>query len=218
MHLKSLNLYGNRICDRGVQTIAEALETNYALRYLGLGRNRVTQEGLKTLMSSVGGTRVDEERAKELQKGTIPTEADKAKKLKAFPPAKKDAKGRERHQAPCHFDELEEKTDENGETYWMWYRNIEFQILNLEQNPISDKKVIDEMRPLGVGVLILRGTPVAKKVLQEEERKRKEAEKEAAAAEAAGKPAPIAEEKEEEKPVEEPAEQPRRTEWMIHYS
>lgn len=217
MHLKALNLYGNRICDQGVQTIAEALETNlnYALRYLGLGRNRITQEGLKTLCKAVGAQRIDSERAKELQKGI---DADKPKKLKAFQatPPKKDATGRERHQLKeCHFDEIVEKVEEDGEPYYLWYRNVEFHTLNLEQNPISDMEVVEELRPYGVGVLILTGTPVAKKVLEEEERKMKEAAKEA---EASGKPAPIAEEKEEEKPAEEePGEPQRPNAWKIHY-
>jgi hypothetical protein len=223
MHLKSLNLSGNRICDRGVQVIGEALETHYALRYLGLSRNRVTHEGLKMLCAGLGATKVEsEEKFKDLQKNTIPTDADKAKKLKAFPPPKKDAKGRERHQGPCHFDELEERTDEQGQMYWLWFRNTHFQTLNLEQNPISNLKVIEELQPYGVGDLFLRGTPVAKAFLLEEERKKKEAEKQAAEI-PAGRPAPIEEKEEEkeEKPaeVEEPGEPEIRPKgWTIHYS
>jgi len=222
MHLKSLNLWGNRICDRGVQVIGEALETHYALRYLGLGRNRVTHEGLKILCAGLGVYQrvTTEAEAKELQKGTIPSEADKAKKLKAFPPPKKDAKGRERHQAPCHFDELEERTDEEGNQYWLWYKNVHFQTLNLEHNPISDLKVIRELEPFGVGSLVIRGTPAAKEFLAEQERKRKEDEKLAADMTPSGRPAPI-EEKEEEKAVkeeEEPSEPQRPNGWTIHYS
>lgn len=199
MHLKSLNLSGNRICDRGVQTIGDALEGHYALRYLGLGKNRVTHEGLKALCKGLGAVRVNTEaEAKELQKSTILSDADKAKKQKAFPPPKKDAKGRERHQAPCRFDELEERPPNataNGQKieYWLWFKNIEFQILNLEQNPISDLKVVQDLQPMGVGDLVLRGTPVAKEVLAEEDRKRKEAEKSAADVTASGRPAPIEE-------------------------
>eukprot|EP00746_Dinoflagellata_sp_MGD_P163956 gnl/MRDRNA2_/MRDRNA2_92305_c0_seq1.p1 gnl/MRDRNA2_/MRDRNA2_92305_c0~~gnl/MRDRNA2_/MRDRNA2_92305_c0_seq1.p1 ORF type:complete len:571 (+),score=113.96 gnl/MRDRNA2_/MRDRNA2_92305_c0_seq1:78-1715(+) len=219
MHLRSLNLWGNRICDRGVQTIGEALEVHYALQYLGLCKNRVTHEGLKVLCKGLGCVKVETEaEMKDLQKNTIPTEADKQKKLKAFPPPKKDAKGRERYQAACHFDELEERTDENGQMYWLWFKNVEFKVLDLGQNPVSNLKVVEELQPWGMGELILRGTPVAKAYLAEEDRKRKEAEKSAADI-TSGRPAPIEEKAEEAgKEDEEPGEPPRPKGWTIHYS
>lgn len=221
MHLKSLNLWDNRICDRGVQTIGEALEGQYSLQYLGLGRNQVTHEGLKKLCAGLGATRVDnEEEKKNLEKSTILNAGDRAKKEKAMAPPKKDAKGRERHQAPLHFDELEERTDQDGQMYWLWFKNVEFQTLSLEQNPISDLKVIQELQPYGMGTLVLRGTPAAKAFLAEQERINKEAEKAAADITASGRPAPI-EEKEEEKKDEEgeePSEPVRPAGWTIHYS
>merc|ERR1719217_1059621 len=58
-HLRTLNLYGNRICDGGVELIAEALEQHYALHYLGLGKNRVTHEGLRLICKGLGATRID---------------------------------------------------------------------------------------------------------------------------------------------------------------
>merc|ERR1719335_473177 len=215
-HLMSLNLWGNRLCDRGVQIIGEALETHYALRYLGLGRNRVTHEGLKVLCAGLGAVRVETDaEAKDLQKTTIPSEAEKAKKLKGFPAPKKDAKGRERHSAPCHFEELEERQDEEGKPYWLWFKNTLFETLNLEHNPISNIKVVQDLQPLGMGVLVLRGTPVAKSILQEEERKRKEAEKSAADLTASGRPAPIEENEEEKAKEDEPSEPPRPKGWTI---
>ena len=37
-HLRALNLWGNKICDEGVKYLAEALEVNFGLQFLGLGR------------------------------------------------------------------------------------------------------------------------------------------------------------------------------------
>lgn len=220
MHLKSLNLWGNRICDLGVQTIGEALVSHYGLQYLGLGRNQVTHEGLKLLCVGLGGVRVENEAdVKELQKGAVPNDAEKAKRQKAYPAPKKDAKGRERHQGPCHFDEIEEKTDEEGKVYWVHLRNTVFETLNLEHNPVSDLKVIQDLQPMGTGVLVLRGTPAAKVFLEEEEQKRKEAVKSATDLKDSGRPAPI-EEKEETAAEggEEPSEPPRPKGWTIHYT
>merc|ERR1719277_1602633 len=39
--LKALNLWGNRICDKAIGPIAEALESYFGLQFLGLGRNLV---------------------------------------------------------------------------------------------------------------------------------------------------------------------------------
>ncbi|CAK9024219.1 unnamed protein product [Durusdinium trenchii] len=55
-HLRALNLWGNKICDRSVKYLAEALEFNFGLQFLGLGRNYVTHVGLQILCQVLGVT------------------------------------------------------------------------------------------------------------------------------------------------------------------
>lgn len=218
-HLKSLNLWGNRICDRGVATIAEALEGHYALQYLGLGHNRVTHVGLGLLVKNIGACMVtNEQEAKDLQKSIQQQQAAQAKAQKAPPPPKKDASGRERHQFPLRCDDIEERTGADGTIHWIWFRNLEFKTLNLERNPISGcaegLKLLEDIKPWGVGHIILRETPAAKAMLAAEDRQKKEAEKAKAAP---GNPSAAPEAAEKAKEEEEtPAEPARPKGWTFH--
>ena len=47
--LRALNLWDNRICDKGAELLAFALDAYRGLEYLGLGRNRITEQGLRAL-------------------------------------------------------------------------------------------------------------------------------------------------------------------------
>ena len=38
VHLRALNLWGNKICDEAAGHLAGALEANFGLQFLGLGR------------------------------------------------------------------------------------------------------------------------------------------------------------------------------------
>ncbi|CAK0819703.1 unnamed protein product, partial [Prorocentrum cordatum] len=61
-HLRAINLWGNRLCNRGAAALAAALEANFGLQYLGLGRNLITHEGLERLCQSVGYIQVDSDK------------------------------------------------------------------------------------------------------------------------------------------------------------
>lgn len=173
-HLRSLTLWGNRICDQGARALAEALEANWCLQFLGLGRNNITNDGLAALCGILGFSYLtDKQEAEPYMKTWKAQEKENSdpKKKKAAPPApKKDANERERYTPSQRLDKCEE-LKEGGSTAWLLYRNQVLKVLVLEHNPITDAAKVEELQPFGVGDLVLRGTPCAEKLLKTRPRK-----------------------------------------------
>ncbi|CAE8650681.1 unnamed protein product, partial [Polarella glacialis] len=168
VHLRALNLWDNRICDRGAAAIAQALEVNFGLLFLGLGKNLVTDAGLASLCKVLGGARIDDKKeADALSKSLKEQQKNLDKLKKSMPPPLQDPSGRERYTPAPHIDTCEEMKDpDTGATFWLWSRNCVLQTLNLEQNLVSNGDALERLRPFGVGDLILRGTPYALGVLE----------------------------------------------------
>lgn len=160
-HLRALNLWGNRITDVSTAPIANALEVYFGLEYLGLGKNYITESGLKALCKAVGATRIDsKDETDQIYKNIKDQTKDRDKKLKQLPARKKDGNGRERYTTELRTDSCEEHKDpETGELFWIFFRNGSLRTLNLEGNPIQDARTVLELQPFGVGGdLVLRGT------------------------------------------------------------
>jgi len=149
--------------------LAVALEHNFGLLYLGLGKNLITDSGLEKLCQPLGHTLVTEKaEADKLVKVIKEQEKELAKQQKdqqKGPGPPKDGNGRERYVAPLRCDVCNEHHDDET-TYWIWTRNDRLKTLNLEQNPISDADAVEKLRPFGIGSLILRSTPCAPMLLQ----------------------------------------------------
>lgn len=187
LHLRTLNLWYNRVDDRGAKKLAELLEVHYGLEYLGLARNRLTIVGLKELCGVLGAVRVsDKKEPVDIENRIKEQEAAKAAKLKA-PVVKKDGSLRDRYMPPPHVDEVEERTaeGEEPETYWLWFRNTELKILNCADNPIESDAEVEALQPFGTGTLMLKGCPCAKPLLEKQQEREQELRKKAAAEAAA---------------------------------
>lgn len=170
-HLRALNLWGNKICDRGAQALAQALEYNFGLQFLGLGRNFVTHEGLRALCNVLGTRRLEEKAAAEkVIKHLKDQQKEVEKKRKAFGAPPKDANGRERYWPEPHLDTCEELKDDSGTPFWIWTRNTVIKTVNLEQNPISDADMVERLQPHGTGALILRSTPCTAALLERQQK------------------------------------------------
>ncbi|CAL1168391.1 unnamed protein product [Cladocopium goreaui] len=157
-HLRALNLWGNKICDHSTKYLAEALEFNFGLQFLGLGRNFVTHVGLQTLCQVLGVTHVtDKAVGDKIMKHLKDQRKEFDKKKKAFGAAPKDGNGRERYWPSPHLDTCEEQKDEAGASFWLWRRNTELQTLNLEDNPINDADAVEALQPFGISVAPLCG-------------------------------------------------------------
>jgi len=166
-HLRALNLWSNRVNDRGAMALAEAFEANFSLQHLGLGRNQITHVGLECLCRPLGATRVD---SKEQADPIIKDIKDKTKerdKRRQPPPPKRDARGRERHTPEVFLGTCEERSDlGTGQTYWLWTRNLALKKLSLEHNPIGDAASVLRLQPYGLGGdLVLRGVPCAQELI-----------------------------------------------------
>lgn len=185
-HLCCLNLYGNRICDRGASLIAAALESFRGLEFLGLAENRITIKGLGSLAEVLGLQRVDsEELGGNEPEVRAKVEAQAAEReARAKEPPRVDGNGRERRQRPPYandeFEEREEVSDIGGESgviqYFMLRRPSDIKTLDMSANPIQDAEAVEALQPLGPdGVeLILRRTPAAKIILEAQKRNQKD--------------------------------------------
>jgi len=158
--LRCLNLWDNRVCDRGAGLLAAALESYRGLEYLGLGKNRVTETGLASLCKPFNTEVLDEARLKAAQdriKLQV-TEKEAAAKAKAkAQPKAKPAGSRYMREALTLVDEVEE----GGETVWTLRRPCELRALVFTDNPIGRPEIIEALQPLGPrgAELVLRGTP-----------------------------------------------------------
>jgi len=165
-HLRGINLWGNNICDLGAACLAEALEGNQCLQFLGLGRNFVTHVGLEKLCAPLGYTRIDDKaQADQTIKDVKEKAKDKEKWMKTRPAPKKDAQGGERYIPDFILPTCDQLTDASGD-YWLWCRNVTLKTLNLEHNPISDANAVMKLQPFGVGQIHMKGVPCAAELSQ----------------------------------------------------
>lgn len=173
-HLTILNLWGNRICDHGVEHIVSAMQEYRGLEYLGLGQNRITDVGLWCLVKGLGPEFVSADDEAEIR-AQVEAKAAEVNGKQALPP-RVDANGYELHERPVLCDELVEQEDPStGGTVWIRKKPSELKILNLSENPINDVEAIQALQPQGDGVeLILKQTPAARILLEAKKRQEKE--------------------------------------------
>eukprot|EP00746_Dinoflagellata_sp_MGD_P108933 gnl/MRDRNA2_/MRDRNA2_46585_c0_seq1.p1 gnl/MRDRNA2_/MRDRNA2_46585_c0~~gnl/MRDRNA2_/MRDRNA2_46585_c0_seq1.p1 ORF type:complete len:556 (-),score=126.98 gnl/MRDRNA2_/MRDRNA2_46585_c0_seq1:89-1681(-) len=173
-HITILNLYGNRICDRGVEHLVTALLEYRGLEYLGLGQNRITDAGLACLVKGLGPEAVSADDEAEIRAQVEAKAAEVA--AKQVGPPRVDANGRELHERPLLCDELEEKEDSaTGQIMLTRKKPSELKTLNVSENPICDAEAIQVMQFQGDGVeLVLRQTPAARSMVEMKKRQEKE--------------------------------------------
>ncbi|CAJ1352760.1 unnamed protein product [Effrenium voratum] len=176
--LRALNLWDNRICDKGAELLAFALDAYRGLEYLGLGRNRITEQGLRALCQPFQPC--------PLALEEVPAAKERISKQQAAAKAVAEAKekaqaqgtefsGRQRRASVPLVDELEER--EEGAVL---RKLSELRCLVLSENPIKSADVLEACQSLGPrgADLVLRGTAAAAELgarrpelLREKERK-----------------------------------------------
>jgi hypothetical protein len=173
-HVTILNLYGNRICDRGVEHLVTALQEYRGLEYLGLGQNRITDAGLACLVKGLGPEVVSADDEAEIRAQVEAKAAEVAAK-QAGPP-RVDANGRELHERPLLCDELEVREDpSSGQTTLIRKKPSELKTLNVSENAICDAEAIQMFQFQGDGVeLVLRQTPAARTMVEMKQRQDRE--------------------------------------------
>lgn len=173
-HITILNLYGNRICDRGVEYLVNAMQEYRGLEYLGLGQNRITDVGLASLVKGLGPEVVNPDDEADIR-AQVEAKAAEVNARQVLPP-RVDANGYELHQRPTLCDELEEQEDPStGETIIIRKKPSELKTLNLSENPINDAEAIQSIVPHGDGMeLVLRQTPAARMLRDPQKRQEKE--------------------------------------------
>eukprot|EP00929_Paragymnodinium_shiwhaense_P116332 TRINITY_DN8579_c0_g1_i1.p1 TRINITY_DN8579_c0_g1~~TRINITY_DN8579_c0_g1_i1.p1 ORF type:complete len:563 (+),score=110.72 TRINITY_DN8579_c0_g1_i1:49-1737(+) len=153
--LKALNLWGNRLCDRALGHLAEALEGCapwHGLQYLGLGCNLITHYGLQRLcIGSLGGRLIhDKKEADEVKKEIGSQGKERDKIMKKPEPPRVDANGRERYRPDFCLDLIEDHSDPvTGQPVWIHYRNTVLKTLNLEDNLVANTDIVQRLQPLG---------------------------------------------------------------------
>eukprot|EP00931_Biecheleriopsis_adriatica_P040416 TRINITY_DN23168_c0_g1_i1.p1 TRINITY_DN23168_c0_g1~~TRINITY_DN23168_c0_g1_i1.p1 ORF type:complete len:592 (+),score=136.41 TRINITY_DN23168_c0_g1_i1:100-1875(+) len=167
-HLRSLNLWDNRICDRGAELLAGALDVYRGLEYVGLGKNRISDVGLQVLCKPFSVSTIEEADAPAIQQTIAQQEAAAqavaAAKDKAVAESK-EFTGRQRRVEVPLVDELEEKPpvgDAESSTFLL-RRQTELRCLVLSENPIKSAEVLEALQPHGPrgAELVLRFTPAA---------------------------------------------------------
>eukprot|EP00930_Biecheleria_cincta_P101063 TRINITY_DN92692_c0_g1_i1.p1 TRINITY_DN92692_c0_g1~~TRINITY_DN92692_c0_g1_i1.p1 ORF type:complete len:551 (+),score=115.17 TRINITY_DN92692_c0_g1_i1:33-1685(+) len=164
--LRCLNLWENRICDRGAELLATALDAYRGLEYLGLGRNRITDAGLQILCRPFTATTLDDEQAAEARKQIASQEAQ----AKSVADAKDKAQGQEfsgrQRRVPVPLvDDLEERppSGDSDRPTFVLKKASELKSLVVSENPIKSMEVVEAIQPHGPrgAELILRGTAAA---------------------------------------------------------
>jgi hypothetical protein len=177
--LRQLNLWENLICDAAAADLAAALDEYRGLEFLGLGRNRITDEGAIAICRPLASEILEAnsealEAVRERLKGQQ-EKFDAAAKAKAKPkPAAKSKCGRLRREAPLFVDELEERpvpegeAGENAQPTWVLRKYSELKTLNLMENQIKQMATLQKLQPFGPrkAELVVLGTPAAEAVLQ----------------------------------------------------
>jgi len=179
--LRALNLWENRICDKGAELLAGALDAYRGLEYLGLGRNRITDHGLEALCQPF--------KPAQLDGAELPTAKDRIAKQQLAAKAAAEAKlkaegqefqGRQRRASIPLVDELEEKPGAEEQPIFFLRKLSELRCLVLSENPIRSADVLEAIQPFGPrgADLLLRCTPAATELgtrrpelLKEKERK-----------------------------------------------
>jgi len=178
--LRCLNLWDNRICDRGVELLGTAMTSYRGLEYLGLGKNRLSHVGLACIVKPFQTEVLDEARYLEVQeqresaaKATAKSKAKAAPKLKAAE-SRRDSRRASGNRGsgvqgtgrvlrePVQVTEEVEEIPGDPPTYFL-RRSCELRTLTLSDNPIVGVDVVEALLPHGPrgAELILRGTPVA---------------------------------------------------------
>jgi len=173
--LRILNLWDNLLCDRCAEKLGEALEVYRGLEYIGLGQNRITDEGMRSVTGPFNLQVLNEESLKVVQE-TIKEQhakidAEEKAKAKAKPkaaPAHPAENVREHRESPMYVDDLKENAaeEEGGDPVWVYRRRTELKTLNLSENPIRNPEKVATLQMIGPeGTdLVLRGCPVAKEM------------------------------------------------------
>merc|ERR1712039_193013 len=164
--LRCLNLWDNRISDRGAEMLAGALDVYRGLEYLGLGRNRVSDTGLSALCKPFQIQTLDEVSLKDAQDRIKEQGARKEAAAKAKAKAQPKPVGQRFRREPLIvIDELEERPakEEGAESTWLLRRPSELKVLVLSDNPVKRADVVESLQPYGPrgAELVLRGTPAA---------------------------------------------------------
>lgn len=177
-NLRVLNLWDNRICDMGAESLAAAMEEYRGLEFLGLGRNRITDAGFVSLCGAFGSLVMNEEEAQPIRDKFREKEEAKAAEAKA------KAKGKAKAAPapppdPGQFtgkrklilgeEKLEERPSEvDGEpSMWVLHRPCELRLLMFSENPITTSEAVEAVQPNGPkgAELVLRGTSAASSLL-----------------------------------------------------
>jgi len=181
--LRCLNLWDNRVDDRGAAILGAALMPYRGLEYLGLGKNRLTQAGMIRITKPFQTEVLDEAAYQEIlakrtqQESAKPKAEPKGKaKAKAKPEARRDSQsssrrasalkgGRLKREAPKVEEEIEEVPSEPP-TYII-RRPCELRTLTLSDNPISGAEAVEAIQPHGPrgAELVLRGTAAAAQLI-----------------------------------------------------
>eukprot|EP00405_Crypthecodinium_cohnii_P013256 CAMPEP_0206438928 /NCGR_PEP_ID=MMETSP0324_2-20121206/11919_1 /ASSEMBLY_ACC=CAM_ASM_000836 /TAXON_ID=2866 /ORGANISM="Crypthecodinium cohnii, Strain Seligo" /LENGTH=478 /DNA_ID=CAMNT_0053906475 /DNA_START=375 /DNA_END=1807 /DNA_ORIENTATION=+ len=183
--LRCLNLWDNRISTKGAVKLASALNVYRGLEYLGLARNRITDEGLAALCEPFQATFLDEAGAAAAkakiaeQENAIAAKAKAAAKAAAKAGAKgargsvgstsPTTGGRPKREAKTLVDILEERPAvvEGGGPSFLLRRPSDLKVLVLSENPITDVRTVETLQPLGPrgADLLLKQTPAGAALL-----------------------------------------------------
>jgi len=172
--LRQLNLWENSICDAAAADLAMALEEYRGLEYLGLGRNRITDEGAIAICKPLASEILDASTVEPVREKMKAQQEkfDAAAKAKAKAKPKAKAGARQRREAPTFVDELEERPVpddvENAQPSWVFRKYSELKTLSLMENPIKNVATLQKLQPFGPrrAELTVLGTPAAETLLQ----------------------------------------------------
>jgi len=154
------------------------------LEYLGLGKNRLTQAGMSSVVKPFqievfGEARYQEimdEKAQQEGGGKADPKGKAKAKPKAKPEARRDSQGTARRASMAKSGRCKReatKTEEEIEEVpgdpptYILRRPCELRTLTLSENPISGAEVVEALQPHGPrgAELVLRGTPAAAQLI-----------------------------------------------------
>jgi hypothetical protein len=180
LHIRQLNLWGNRLDDQAAAVVLDALATNHTLEYLGLGCNRVGNATVEKL-GAICGRLVDAAELPDAQARIGEQEKRKAGFAKGGPPTYKDPAGNPRYAGDqMHVDVLvdvnlppEEPPAEGEEPVpvvaKLLCQNTQIRCVDLTTNKVTDRNIVKAMQPWGykAPVLLLKDNPVVKEFTAE---------------------------------------------------
>merc|ERR1719362_648237 len=165
--LRCLNLWDNRICDRGAALLGSALQSYRGLEHLAVGRNRITDVGLQSLCRPFQSeVLVDQAKATEAKERIQQQLANKeaATKAKAKEKPQPKTAGVRIRRDPILLVEV---LQELGDSEWQLRRPCELRVLNVSDNPIEQPETVEALLPDGPdgAELVIRGTAAAAAIL-----------------------------------------------------